>query len=162
TKASSSATAPEAIAGEEHFTDANHSLTWLLQQMDEAEVARRWDERLLKLRSQLQGRWRHEVALAVDAAFIEQNRELAAAMARMQGIKPVRSTTGMRGKVGESLSTVAFSPDGAFLATADFSNEISIWKTQDWTLQVTIPAETRRMAFSPDGNFLYASGAVDS
>jgi hypothetical protein len=64
--------------------------------MDEAEVARRWDDRLLRLRAHLDGWWQHEVTLAIDVTRIEHNRDLSAALARTATIQPVRSAAGLR------------------------------------------------------------------
>ncbi|MEH2143462.1 NB-ARC domain-containing protein [Nostoc sp.] len=62
-----------------------------------------------------------------------------------------------------SIFTVAFSPDGAILATGDASGRINLWQVIDGELLSTCKGHTnwvRSVAFSPQGNIL-VSGSDD-
>lgn len=62
-----------------------------------------------------------------------------------------------------NILSVAFSPDGRFLAAGTISNEIRIWETGNGKQLVNCEGHTgwiRSVAFSPDGTFL-ASGSQD-
>jgi hypothetical protein len=59
---------PGYFGTEENQVDANHTLTWLLQELGEAEVQRRLTERLLRLRERAKGAWKAEIQLALDAS----------------------------------------------------------------------------------------------
>ena len=55
--------------------------------------------------------------------------------------------------------SVAFSPDGNFLASASFDGTVKIWRPSDGSLVTTITAtgQQRCVAFSPDGSLLAAA-----
>lgn len=142
---------------EERTTDVNHSLTWLLGEMEDAEIATKLEQRILGVRLRLQGWWRQEVELAIETADVDQNRQLREALPRMAGVQPVRSEAGLRHAHGDSIGAVAISPDGALLATGS-SNETRVWSMADWHCLGVIPKGAPLLAFSPDGQSLFLNG----
>jgi len=64
----------------------------------------------------------------------------------------------------KEVQTVAFSPDGAFLAAGDWSGLITIWNVQTWDEHVVLHcaqhgvARFWSLAFSPNGKYFAASG----
>jgi WD40 repeat protein len=144
---------------EDSFEDVNHSLTWLVQQLDEETMHRRYGPRLLRLRDQAKGRWKEEVQLALDACRVEDQVELEAALRRMKDVKPVRSTSS--GPRHDGPYVLAFSRDGRLLATAGYGH-VRVWNTADWSLaaQFTQEGSIARIAFSPDGKSLYLAGGA--
>jgi WD40 repeat protein len=64
---------------------------------------------------------------------------------------------GHRARVGD----LAFSPDGALLATASNDRTIKLWNTADWSERATLTGHERAvvdLAFSHDGRALYTGG----
>ncbi len=62
-----------------------------------------------------------------------------------------------------SMLSVAFSPDGLFLATGDSASTVELWSVYGGTQTLTLTGHTEAVnsvAFSPDGNIL-ASGSDD-
>jgi WD40 repeat protein len=56
---------------------------------------------------------------------------------------------------------MAFSTDGAVLATGNYSGEIRLWDTSDWTEIMVLEGHTRsvnRILFSPNGKVLISAG----
>jgi WD40 repeat protein len=153
---------------EEHNTANNHSLAWLLGQMDEERVVRRYGKRLLALREKVPAGWKREVQLALDVGNVEDHLELADVLPRLKDARPVRSRAAMRHPGGDSDGVLAFSPDGKFLATAGGGGvkyqakaDIRVWKTADWSPACKpIPQQnsTQKLLFSPDGQYLYVLG----
>ena len=63
----------------------------------------------------------------------------------------------------ESISSVAFSPDGHYVAAGSFNGEVRVWQVADSKLVFTLSGHTDwvwSIAFSPDGTML-ASGSND-
>jgi len=61
----------------------------------------------------------------------------------------------------QSVSTIAFSPDGTLMASGSHENEVAIWDVGTWTLHTTVPTrdpDTRVVVFSPDGGTLAVAG----
>lgn len=61
----------------------------------------------------------------------------------------------------QSVSTIAFSPDGTLMASGSHENEVAIWDVGTWTLHMTVPTrdpDTRVVVFSPDGGTLAVAG----
>ena len=139
---------------EERTTDVNHSLTWLLGEMEDAEIAAKLEQRILGLRPRLQGWWRQEVELAIEMADVDQNRQLREALPRMAGVQPVRSEAGLRHAHGGLIGAVAVSPDGTVLATGG-GDETRVWSMTDWGCLGVIPKGSSLLAFSPDGRSLF-------
>lgn len=77
--------------GEEKKHDVNHSLTWLLSQLDEKDAVKYYGDRLLKLKDKLTGEWKKEVQLALDVSRVEDNLELSSAMQKMKNAEVIRS-----------------------------------------------------------------------
>lgn len=75
-------------------------------------------------------------------------------------VRPLRR---MRGYRFDTVTSVAFSPDGSLLASAAGKPVIELWRVADGHLLATLEGHGRRVlsvAFSPDGTLL-ASGAAD-
>ncbi len=146
---------------EERTTDVNHSLTWLLGEMEDAEIAAKLEQRILALPPRLQGWWRQEVELAIEMADVDQNRQLREALPRMAEVQPVRSEAGLRHAHGDTVGGVAVSPDGMLLATGG-GNETRVWSMTDWQCLGVIPKGASLLAFSPDGRSLYMNRGEQS
>lgn len=136
----------------EMIVDVNHTLVWLLQQLPEEEVKRRWGERLVLLKGRLTEWWQQEVALAVDELLLETARELADGLARMKAFKPVRSTEDL-----VSIAHVYFSDDNRRLWSIGGDGTYSHWDAA--TLKMLDrqhpPAGTELLSFSRrDGKYL--------
>jgi WD40 repeat protein len=61
----------------------------------------------------------------------------------------------------DDLVALAFSPDGAFLASAGFAEQVSVWRLSPGVLADDLGGDLNEMeavAFSPDGRYLLASG----
>ncbi|MEA3213342.1 MAG: large repetitive protein [Chthoniobacter sp.] len=138
---------------EERTTDVNHSLTWLISEMEDVEIARTVEQPLLTMRDHLEGWWRKEVELAIETSDVEQSRFLREALRRMEGVRPTRSATGLRLGHANSTIAVAVSPDGAYLATGGL--ETRVWSLADWSCVGTVPCSASQIAFSPDSTSLY-------
>ena len=82
-------------------------------------VVRQYGERLLKLRDKVKGRWKKEVQLALDAARVEDNLELSAAMLRMKEASLGSSSRRTIGSFTLLAVKMAISPDGKHLAVGD-------------------------------------------
>jgi WD40 repeat protein len=151
------AQAPATLALRPDRTDA---LVWLVQTMDPDLVLRQYSQRLIKLRDQVAGPWKPEVQLALDAAYVEDNLEIAAAQEKMKDLKVVRSKPGLVTPGRPSISQVCFSHDGKLLATSESEASITIWSTADWSLFRSIQqrGSIYGLAFSPDDRFLYVAG----
>jgi WD40 repeat protein len=70
----------------------------------------------------------------------------------------------MRGYRFDTVTSVAFSPDGSLLASAAGKPIIELWRAADGHLLATLEGHGRdvlSVAFSPDGTLL-ASGAADN
>jgi WD40 repeat protein len=95
------------------------------------------------------------LAHSASAADVEP----ATAMARMKGVRPVRSHAALRHTGSTGIARVAFSHDGKLLATTGQGGEIRLWNTADWTSAAVIQQEGTivRILFSPDDRFLYAA-----
>lgn len=64
----------------------------------------------------------------------------------------------------KAVPTVAWSPDGALLASGSFGGEIFVWETTTWKAQFKVQGHSKTIwgvAWSPSGNVL-ASGSVDN
>ena len=148
------------FGAESDNNDVNHGLAWLLFVMDENIVVQKYGARLLKLRDQANSRWKAEIQLALDAAKVEDDLALSAAMKRMKAVKPVRSPTVPWHTGGAPVETIALSHDGKYLASAGYEGEIRIWNMTDWSCVQTIQQEgsITRLIFSPDDRFLYVAG----
>ena len=61
---------------------------------------------------------------------------------------------------GFYVDSVAFSPDGSYIATGGAMNAIDLWRASDGTLVVSIPYQTsvHNVHFSPSGTQLIAGG----
>jgi hypothetical protein len=66
-------------------------------------------------------------------------------------------------KHGAPISSVAFSPDGKFLASGSDDNTVKVWEVGSWREVITLRHgdRVRSVSFSPDGKFL-ASGSKDN
>src|SRR5208283_399363 len=63
----------------------------------------------------------------------------------------------------DTVNSVAFSPDGRFLATASEDKSVKLWEVGTWRNVRTFTGHMRAVAiarFSPDGRWL-ASGSID-
>ncbi len=141
-------------------TDMNRSLVWLLMQFGEKPAQQQFGERLTSLRAKVQGRWKDEIQVAMNAIKLEDTQEVAAAMQRMRDVRPVRSQSGLRLKQSDAICHVRFSHNGKLLATGGREGEIRLWNTADWSLAAAIEQECSidSLRFSPDDRFLYAAG----
>jgi hypothetical protein len=149
------------LTTEENRTDINRSFTWLLMALGEERACERYGTQLLALREQVRDAWEREVQVALDALRVEETTDLAAAMARMKEIRPIRSLTGSRlSTAGLGISAVAFSPDGNLFASAGDDGKIRLWNTADWSPASTIEqgGSIKALAFSPDSRLIYVAG----
>jgi WD40 repeat protein len=149
---------------EETRTDINRSFTWLLLALGEDRAREKFGAQLLELSEQVKGPWAQEIQVALDGLRLEDAAELAAAMARMKDIKPIRSSTGFRHmNGGMGISVVAFSPDGKLLATAGSDGEVRLLNTADWSPASIIKYEgsIQALAFSPDSRLIYVAGGAN-
>ena len=138
--------------------DANHTLAWLAVTMDRQVLARNYGERLTKLRDSLDRRWKARgYNRGLDAANVEETMNRANAV-RAESAPPVRSAS--RIYQSEGVWAMAFSSDGKYLATGGRDGLAHIWNTADWTCTRVLkhPGTVTRLAFSPDGRFLYLAG----
>jgi WD40 repeat protein len=145
---------------EQRYDDVNHSLAWLIEQLDEKTVLQQYGKRLLALRDNSPERWKQEVQLALDVAKVEDNFEMAEAYTQLRDVEPVRSRSALRHPGGKGEGVVAFTPDGKHLATVG-DEDLRVWRTSDWALAApAIPLEgsIERLVFSPDGKYLYVAG----
>jgi len=136
---------------EEDRTDVNHSLAWLLETIKPEELNGALAERIIKLRDGIDGDWRREVQLAMDAAAIEETRDLSEALSRGKNAKPVQIEPSFK-VMGES---PVFSHDGKLLAAGS-----KIWNVADWSEAASFAdvGSVAAMFFSPDDRFLYLLG----
>jgi WD40 repeat protein len=137
--------------------DANHSLAWLLQTLDEADAARLFGQRLSKLRDLAAYGWKDEAQFVLDTRHIEDQLELAR-LAAAPAAKPVRWQAGFDGSQLSYYKT-AFSPDGKHLAAVGGSIA-KVWRTSDWSLAAEFKqsASVGEIAFAPDGETLFVAG----
>jgi hypothetical protein len=145
------------LIGEEDEEDVNHSLVWLLEQLDEKTRQSVYAPKLLRLRDRVRGHARREAQLALDVFGIDERIELEQAQARTKGLKPVRVPAGLR---LPDTSAVAFSRDGRLLAVGGCTSA-TVWRTQDWSQvgQVCRKPNVQAVAFSPDASLLYVGGS---
>ena len=72
--------------------------------------------------------------------------------------EPIRSANAVWQPSG--VGAIAFSSDGKYLATGSSAGIIGIWSTIDWTRagQIEQEGQVEKLAFSPDGEWLYVAG----
>jgi len=78
----------------------------------------------------------------------------------MWNIKTGRAEAALEGHQG-ILNSIAFSPDGKYLASGSADNTIQIWDLKTNNLIITFQAHTKgvtHVAFSPDGRYLASAG----
>jgi WD40 repeat protein/tRNA A-37 threonylcarbamoyl transferase component Bud32 len=66
---------------------------------------------------------------------------------------------------GAVVSSLAFSPDGAVLATASYDGTLKLWETASWTGRGTLHGHTQNVscvAFSPSGNRIASTADDDT
>lgn len=117
----------------EEDESVNHGLTWLLTQLPQETVASRYAERLLNQRDAAVGGWKSELQLALDACHVEDDLELASALARARDFQPTRSPSRPR-FAKQGVKTVRFSQSGKLLGVADLDGSIRILRTSDWSI----------------------------
>jgi WD40 repeat protein len=139
--------------------DENHGLTWLVDELDPSVVDAQVADRMLALRARLNAGWRDEIDLALESSGVLDERELRTATAKMAGIPPVRSRNGLGAPI-ERASTLAFSPDGNYLAAGESAQALFIWRTSDFKPagRVAVGGTLAGIAFSRDGATLYVAG----
>ncbi|WP_030607961.1 hypothetical protein [Streptomyces fulvoviolaceus] len=129
----------------------------------------------LSLHGLMDGAWREKAASGQTRRPTVHGTELVAVDAAgrtaltMEGTLVDRSTgkprKGAEGVAGEDLLTGAvFSPDGGFLAAADYQGRLTLWDARTWrriTVLRTAGSTVHReaLAFSADGSLLAASAA---
>jgi WD40 repeat protein len=136
----------------------NHALAWLTVAVDEQLLLERYGDRLMKLRDAAKGHWKSELQMALDAAHVEDNRELIALAQRKQ-----TNSLYSQARIYHSRGamSIAFSNDGKFLATGGEWGDIHVWGVGDWTRNQTIQQEGQicQLSFSPDDKVLSAISA---
>ena len=93
--------------------------------------------------------------LALLAALPMRSPEAAALLAPGSGVTIGEIRMRARPSSLGVVAAVAWSPDGALVATAGPGSYVRLWKTSDWSLQGFLPVmNCEQVAFSPDGRRL--------
>ncbi len=108
--------------------------------------------RLLSLRDAAKGPWKEELQLAMDAAFVEDNLDLARSLGQSKETKPVQYECGL---YQSDPDAIIFSPDGKHMASV--GHELRIWNTADWTLAAKVrqAVDADWAMFSQDSESIY-------
>ena len=88
--------------------------------------------------------------LAVGAVNVDLLRE-------KDGLLIRRLDHRLNARLGQGIGSLAFSPDGQYLATADLEGNARCWRTSDGTVRWRAADPAEEVTFTPDSQLLVAS-----